>query len=89
MLAAPLPLRPVVDAILLLVVLEAAVLVAWRMRTGRGPAVGHVLTFLGAGGALLLALRAVLAGWPLGVALLALALAGLAHAAHLALDSRR
>ena len=83
------PLLTVVDAILLLVALEGAVLVAWRARTGRGPALAQLASFLGAGAALLVALRAALAGWPLWVSLLALAAAGAAHAAHLALDSRR
>lgn len=78
----------VVDAILLLVLLEAAALAAWRTRTGRGPSVAHAWSFLGAGAALLLALRAALAGWPAWTALLALAVAGVAHAAHLALDAR-
>ncbi|HZF66863.1 MAG TPA: hypothetical protein VEZ47_02375 [Gemmatirosa sp.] len=85
----PIPLLTVVDAILLLVVLEGGALALWRRRTGRGPAIAQVVSFLGAGGALLVALRAALAGWPLWVALVALGAAGAAHAAHLALDSRR
>ncbi len=80
-------LQPVlVDAILALVVLEGVVLVALRRAGRRVPSVAQTVTFLGAGAALLLAVRAVLAGWPTVVALAALALAGLSHAAHVALD---
>ncbi len=69
----------IVDAILLLTLLEAVFLLLWRRRTGRGPAPAD-LGNLAAGGCLLLALRAALAqaAWPL----LALALLG-ALIAHL------
>jgi hypothetical protein len=71
----------VVDAILLLIVAETAVLVAWRRRTA-------LLPNLLAGFALLLALRLALSGaaamW-LGLCLLA---AGAAHGADLATRQR-
>jgi hypothetical protein len=77
-----------VDAILGLVALEAVVLVALRRRGRRAPAAAQTLTFLGAGAALLASVRAVLAGWPTWTVLGALLAAGVAHAAHLALDAR-
>lgn len=79
----------VVDAILALVALEAVVLVALRQVGRRVPTVGQTVTFLGAGAALLVAVRAALAGWPTWVALGALAVAGVAHALHVTLDARR
>ena len=78
-----------VDAILALVAVEAIALVWLRRRRGRGPTALQSLTFLGSGAALLLALRAVLAGWPTWAPLGALAVAGLAHVAHLTADGRR
>ena len=78
-----------VDAILALVALEAIALVWLRGRRGCGPTVLQSLTFLGAGAALLLALRAELAGWPTWAPLAALSVAGLAHVAHLIADARR
>ena len=68
-----------VDAILVLVCIEAALLVLWRRRTGRGPAVGAVLPNLASGAALLLTVRLALvdAWWGWLAATLALAL--LAH----------
>jgi hypothetical protein len=81
-------LQPVlVDAILALVLIEGVILVGLRRAGRRVPSVAQTVTFLGAGAALLLAVRAVLAGWPTVVALGALAVAGLSHAAHVALDS--
>lgn len=55
----------IVDAILLLTLLEGAALVAWHRRTGGGPVPADVLGNLAAGFCLLLALRATLAhaGW--------------------------
>lgn len=78
----PLGLHPV-DAILLLVTLEAAALVLWHRRTGGGPEPWRVLPNLAAGFCLLLALRGCLSG--AGGATLALCLAGalLAHLADL------
>jgi hypothetical protein len=78
-----------IDAILALVACEAMALTWLRRRRARGPTVTQTLTFLGSGAALLLALRAVLAGWPTWAPLLALAVAGLAHVAHLTADVRR
>ena len=56
----------IVDAILVLVVIEAIVLLALRQRTGRGPAPVQLLCNLGSGAALMLAVRAALvqAPWP-------------------------
>jgi len=51
----------IIDAILVLVAAEAAVLVALHLRTGRGPAPSALLSNLAAGLFLLLALRAALA----------------------------
>jgi hypothetical protein len=68
----------IIDLILGLMVLEGIALAVYHRRTGRGPAPVAVLANLLAGAALLLALRAALAGadWPsvalwLGAALLA------------------
>jgi predicted GNAT superfamily acetyltransferase len=69
-----------IDAVLVLVALQAALLVAWARRTGRGVPPASLLATLAAGGFLLLALRSALVGawwgWT-GLALLA------ALAAHL------
>jgi hypothetical protein len=71
----------IVDAILILVVLEAALLAAWHWRTGRGVAPAALAANLCSGGALLLAVRAALVGawwgW-VGAALLAALVAHLA-----------
>lgn len=75
-----------VDAILVLVALEGVGLAWWRLRRGRGPSVAQTVSFLSAGAALLLAVRGALAAWPPWTVLAALAVAGLAHAAHVALD---
>ncbi|MCU0983656.1 MAG: hypothetical protein MUC89_01785 [Acetobacteraceae bacterium] len=70
----------VIDAVLVLVAVQAAVMVAFAWRTGRGVPPASLLATLAAGGFLLLALRTALAGawwgWT-GLALLA------ALAAHL------
>lgn len=75
----------IVDAILLFTVLEAAILLAYRHRTGRGVPAQDLLAALAAGLCLMLALRAALVGspWPWIALWLAAALA-----AHLA-DLRR
>ncbi len=78
-----------VDAVLALVAVEAVALVWLRRTRGRGPTAMQTLTFLASGAGLLLALRAVLAGWPRWAALAALAVAGLTHVAHLTTDARR
>ncbi len=73
-----------VDAILVLVPLEALGLVLWRARTGRGIAPRRLLGNLAAGFCLTAALRCALAGSPprlsvqAGIAVLLLA-AGIAH----------
>lgn len=79
----------VADALLLLIAAEAAaLLLLWRLRR-RGLPPAELLAVLGAGGALVLALRAALTGgaWPLLA--LALAAAGVAHLADLWLRWRR
>ena len=50
----------IVDAILVLVALEAAALLLWRRRTGRGPAPVPLLCNLASGAALMLAVPLVL-----------------------------
>ncbi len=69
----------VIDAILLLVAIEAAALLllwSWR-RTGIAP--HRALPMLGAGACLLLAMRAILAGQPWRVSALWLGLSFIAH----------
>jgi hypothetical protein len=78
-----------VDAILLLVVAEAAVLVIYRQTTGSGVPLATLLTNLAAGFFLLVGIRVALShpnGWLLPLVLLA---AGLAHIADMALRWRR
>ena len=55
----------VADLLLALMALEAALLLVYRLLTGRGPPLAGLLANLGAGACLLLALRALLtgAGW--------------------------
>ncbi len=79
----------IVDAILVLVAVEALVLLCARARWGRGPAPGALLSNLASGAALMLALRAALTGtaWP-GIAVwLTAALA--AHLAEMVIRFRR
>jgi hypothetical protein len=52
----------IVDLILLFMVVEAILLLAYRWRTGRGPVATDLLVTLLAGSTLLLALRAALVG---------------------------
>ncbi|WP_242510386.1 hypothetical protein [Halorhodospira halophila] len=54
----------VIDAILVLMLLEGALLYALYRRTGHGLASATIVTTLAAGGFLLLALRAALTGAP-------------------------
>ena len=68
-----------VDFILVVVVLEAAALLLYWARAGRGIAPLDLLPNLCAGAFLLLALRATLAGSGWMIASLCLAAAGLAH----------
>jgi len=69
-----------VDAVVVVALLELAALVAWHVATGRGLAVADLVANLSAGLCLLAALRSVLSGsaWPLCA--LWLAGAGVAHA---------
>ncbi len=73
-----------VELVLLLVAVEAAALLFYRFRTGKGPEPLGLVFNLAAGSALMLALRAALqeAGWTHVAAFLVLALA--AHLADLA-----
>jgi len=72
------------------VVLEALVLIAWHRRTGRGPRPVLVCSFLGAGLALFVALYAVRAhDAPPFAFIIALLVALIFHAWHLALLARR
>ena len=76
-----------VEAVIAAVLVEGAALVAYRRRTGRGVPVREVVSFLGAGLALLLAIRAVGApGTPAGQGLFAIAMAAALgfHVWHLA-----
>lgn len=74
----------IIDWILLLIVLEAVALGAWHRRSGRGIPLRQVLGTLASGAALMLALRASLAGQPWTMVALWLSLALLAHLADLA-----
>lgn len=66
----------IVDVALVVVAIEFALLWLYRARTGRGPILTSVLPNLLAGGCLMLALRAALAG-DAGVVVLAWLLASL------------
>ena len=79
----------VVDLVLALVAIEAGTLAWYRLRRGGGVPVGETLAFLGAGACLLLALRAALVGASWTWVAAAMAGAGAAHAADLALRWRR
>jgi len=68
-----------VDAILLLLGVEAVALALWHRRTGRGPAPRRLLPNLLAGAFLLAALRTALSDGPETLLLLWLAAALLAH----------
>ena len=72
------------DVVLGVTGLEAAVLLAWRHRTGRGLGPGPVGAMLMPGVLLLLGLRVALAGGAWQWLAACLALAGLAHAVDLA-----
>lgn len=73
----------VLDWLLLLVAAEAAALVLYHRRTGRGVAPHSVLLNLASGAFLLLAMRAGLGGAWWGWVSLCLGVAGLLHAADL------
>ncbi|MEJ5231631.1 MAG: hypothetical protein WHV64_05495 [Geminicoccaceae bacterium] len=68
-----------VDAILVLVAIEALASAAWHRRTGRGPPPRRLLPNLLAGAALLAALRTALSGGAEPLLLLWLAIAFAAH----------
>ena len=73
-----------IDAILLLVAIEALALFAYRIATGRGPSPMPMLFTLLAGGFLLLALRAALNGASAATVSAFAAAAFVAHGADLA-----
>lgn len=79
----------IVDAILVLVGLEALLLLSLRARRGGGPAPASLLANLASGAALMLSLRAALTGaaWPAVAAWLSVALC--AHLAEMTLRFRR
>ena len=79
----------VADLVLTLLAAEAAALVWYRRRHGRGVPIGEALAFLAAGACLLLALRAALVGASWAWVAAPLAGAGAAHAVDLALRWRR
>lgn len=66
----------VADVILACLVIEGALLFAWRRYAGRGPGVADILAILLPGAFLVLALRFALTGaaWPLVAAMLVAAL---------------
>ncbi|PXW55031.1 hypothetical protein [Methylobacterium sp. B4] len=79
----------IVDAILVLVGLEALLLLALRARRGGGPAPASLLANLASGAALMLSLRAALTGaaWPVVAGWLTVSL--FAHLAEMTLRFRR
>jgi hypothetical protein len=68
-----------VDAILVFMVLEGVVLIAYHWSTGRGIAPVALIANLLAGGGILLALRATLSGWGVGAVAACMALSFAAH----------
>ncbi len=84
-----LPVGRLVDLAIGLSVLEAAVLVLYRKRAGRGIGLGDYALNLASGLCLMLALRAALAGAGWAVIALFLAAAGVAHWAGLWYGWRR
>ena len=79
----------VAGAILAAMLVELVVLMWFRRRTGRGPSVAELLTGLGAGAALLLALRASLKGLEWRQIAVWLIVALVAHVADLTLRWKR
>jgi hypothetical protein len=73
-----------IDAILALVAVEAFMLLAWRMQTGRGPAVTGIVANLASGACLLLALRFALSGAAVATIAACLAASLVAHLTDLA-----
>lgn len=80
-----------IDAVIALTLLEGVALVAWHRASGgrRGLGLRDALGFLGAGLALMLALRVAVAGGPAWTAAAWVAVAGLAHCADLGRRTRR
>jgi hypothetical protein len=79
----------VVDFVLVLMAVEAALLVWYRRRSGRGVPVAEALVFLFAGACLMLALRAALVGASWEWIAAPMAGAGAAHLLDLRLRWRR
>lgn len=72
-----------VDAVIVLTLVEGAALLAYRRATGKGIAAREFLVNLLSGLCLMLALRAALAGAASAIVLACVTAAGLAHAADL------
>jgi hypothetical protein len=83
-MTASLPEAWLVDAIVVLVVVEGVILVAYRARTGGGLPVAGTLANLSSGAALLLALRVALSDASATAVLALLSVALIAHVADLA-----
>jgi uncharacterized membrane protein len=81
-------LRTVVDLVLVVLVVEAAVLAVARARITRLPRFRVLLPNLAAGLFLVLALRAAVSQAPTGIVALLLALGGVAHVVDLVLRRR-
>ncbi len=62
----------IIDIMLAFLAAETLLLVWRRQRSGRGPTIAAIITNAGAGGSLMLALKAIMtgAGWPLVAAAL-------------------
>jgi hypothetical protein len=73
----------VIDAIVVFMSIECALLIYWRKKSGRRLSSAALVTNLAAGAALLLSLRAALLGSPWQIIAFWLALAFLAHLADL------
>ncbi|ABC21434.1 hypothetical protein F11_03230 [Rhodospirillum rubrum F11] len=78
----------VIDAILVLMILEVVALVFWHRLTGRGIAPRQLLGVIAAGAALMIALRSALTGAPWTETALWLSLGLIAHLGDLALRWR-
>ena len=78
----------IIDAILILVALEALALLAWRFRQGHGPSPVALVANLLSGAALMLALRTALTGGHWSVLAACLAISLVCHVTDLALRLR-
>jgi hypothetical protein len=74
-----------IDLALVLIVVEGTALLAWRAKTGKGPAPRGLIANLAAGACLLLVARALLTGAGALATLAALTVALVAHGVDLAL----